>query len=159
MVDVTPKDVQGRLIGKRQQKWAQGFSTRGAAQAALNQLQVEKEAGTYIDPSRTTLGSYLAAWIKSGCGGVRPWTLRGYESAVRTHITPRLGHVPLQSLTGMEITFYADLLANGYAKGSTAEQIERLADIARRRNAAGPPSSWSPASISASSPSASATPT
>ncbi len=33
----------------------------------------------------------------------------------------------------MEIrAFYADLLATGYAKGSTHEQLERLADVARR---------------------------
>jgi RNA polymerase subunit RPABC4/transcription elongation factor Spt4 len=50
VVDVTPKDAQRRLIGKRRQKWGQGFSTRGAAQAALNQLQVEKESGNVHRP-------------------------------------------------------------------------------------------------------------
>jgi integrase len=139
VVDVTPKDARGRLIGKRQQHWAQGFPSKGAALAALNQLQAEKVAGTYVDPHRLTLGAYLNTWVTGGCGGVRPWTLKGYESAVKTHIAPRLGHVPLQSLTGMEIkAFYADLLANGYTKGSTPEQMERFADIARRWNAAGP---------------------
>jgi len=143
VVDVTPKDDSGRLIGKRRQKKAQGFVTRAAAQDALNQLQVEKKSGTYIDPSRTTLGEYLGMWVDAGCGGVRPWTFKGYESVVRQHINPRLGHLPLQQVTRPDIkAFYADLLVNGYSKGPTAEQRERLADVARRWLAAadaGPP--------------------
>src|SRR6266566_2475169 len=63
VVDVTAKDEQGRLLGKRRQKKAQGFATRAAAQDALGELQVEKKAGTYIDPSRMTLGEYLDQWI------------------------------------------------------------------------------------------------
>ena len=86
VVAVTPKDAQGQLLDKRKQKWAQGFATRAAAQDALNELQVEKKDGTYIDPSRLTLGTYLATWVKGGCGGVRPWTLKGYESVVRTRL-------------------------------------------------------------------------
>jgi len=105
----------------------------GHAQDALSELQVDKKAGTYIDPSRMILAEYLERWVKAGCRGVRPSTFRGYESVVRSHITPRLGHVPLQALTGVEIkAFYADLLANGYAKGSTPQQLERFADVARR---------------------------
>src|SRR6266536_3996849 len=45
VVDVTPKDAQGRLLGKRRQRKAQGVATRGAAQDALNELQVEKRDG------------------------------------------------------------------------------------------------------------------
>jgi integrase len=47
--------------------------------------------------------------------------------------------VPLQSLTGLEIkAFYADLLASGYTKGSSPEQMERFGDVAQRWRVAGP---------------------
>jgi integrase len=59
--------------------------------------------------------------------------LKGYESAIRTHVVPQLGHVPLQTLTGVQIrAMYADLLANGYAKGPTPAQLARYAEIAGR---------------------------
>ncbi len=135
VVDMTPKDEQGRLLG--QQKAVQGFTSKGAAQAALNQLQVEKATGAFIDPSRVTLGEYLTTWIAAGCGGVRPATLRGLEVNVRVHIRPRIGHIPLQQLNRSEIqAMYRDLAVSGYANGPTAEQMERYAYVARRWNAA-----------------------
>lgn len=118
VVDVTPKDATGKLVGARRQKKAGGFASRADAQAAMSKLQAEKASGAYIDPSRTTLAEYLAQWIKAGCEGVRPWTFRGYENVVRNHISPRIGHVPLQKLTRTDIkAMYADLRTNGYAKG------------------------------------------
>src|SRR6266700_8024158 len=62
VVDVAPLDATGRRIGDREQKSRQGFATKAEAQAALNELQAQKAAGTYIDPSRMTFGEYLDQW-------------------------------------------------------------------------------------------------
>ena len=133
VVDITPKDAQGRLIGKRRQRKAQGFATRAAAQDALNELQVEKKAGTHVDPSRMTLGEYLDSWVQRGCGGVRPTTLKGWESAIRNHVQPRIGLLPLQQVSRTDFELlYADLQANGYAKGPSPAQLEVYAGLARR---------------------------
>ena len=84
-------------------------------------LQTAKADGTYIEPSRLTLGAYLDQWVAAGCGGVRPWTLKGYVSVVANHIKPRLGTIPLQKLTRAELKgFYARLRTDGYAKGRKA---------------------------------------
>src|ERR1700694_3711347 len=57
----------------RAQKGRGGFSTKAAALAAMAGLQTAKGDGTYIEPSRVTLGAYLDQWVAAGCGGVRPW--------------------------------------------------------------------------------------
>jgi integrase len=105
----------------RAQKGRGGFSTKAAALAAMAGLQTAKADGTYIEPSRLTLGAYLDQWLAAGCGGVRPWTLKGYASVVANHIKPRLGTVPLQKLTRPELkAFYAALRTGGYTKGRKA---------------------------------------
>lgn len=104
VVDTTPKDAAGRLIGKRRQTKAQGFATRAAAQAALNELQVEKAAGTHVDPSRMTLGEYLGQWhADAKAHGWDGNTPNVYGVAIRRHLVPYLGTVRLQALTTMQI--------------------------------------------------------
>ena len=104
VVDVTPKDEQGRLIGKRRQRKAQGFATKAAAQDALNELQVEKKAGTHIDPSRVTLGEYLDLWYADAAAhGWEGSTRTEYGVSIRRHLKPYLGTVRLQALTSMQI--------------------------------------------------------
>ena len=105
----------------RAQKGQGGFPTKAAALTAMAGLQTAKADGTYIEPSRLTLGAYLDQWVAAGCGGVRPWTLKGYVSVVANHIKPRLGTIPLQKLTRAELkAFYAQLRTDGYAKGRKA---------------------------------------
>lgn len=133
MVDVTPKDAEGRLIGTRKQRKAQGFASKAAAQDALNKLQVEKKAGTHIDPSRMTLGEYLDSWVRRGCGGVRRITLKGWESVIRNHVKPRIGLLPFQQVSRTDLELlYADLQVNGYAKGPSPAQLEVYAAVAQR---------------------------
>jgi len=118
---------------KRKQRMQSGFATKGAADAALARLQTERADGEYVEPSKRTVGQYLTDWVKAGCGGVRPWTLRGYETAVRVHIIPRLGSVLLQALTRAQIkSMYANLLVNGYSGRVTAAQQAQLEEVARR---------------------------
>lgn len=127
VVDLAPPGA------RRDQRKRTGFATKAEALDDMHRAQTEKADGTYVEPSKVTLGAYLLTWVQKGCGGVRPWTLKGYESIVRVHIIPRLGQVPLQGLTRQQIkAFYEDLRVNGYASKLTLEQRERLADVARR---------------------------
>lgn len=79
----------------RDQRKKTGFATRAQALDDMQRAQTEKADGTYVEPSRQTLGDFLLIWVKGGCGGVRPWTLKGYESIIRVHIIPRLGRIPI----------------------------------------------------------------
>src|SRR5215471_3195155 len=55
--------------------WA--FVVDVTPQDALNELQVEKKAGTHIDPTRTTLGEYLDQWYADA-------KAHGWEGSTRT---------------------------------------------------------------------------
>jgi len=106
MVDTAPKGE------KRKQEMKGGFPTKADALDAMAGLQTAKKDGTYIEPTRQTLGAYLDQWVKAG-------TLKGYTSVVHRHIKPRIGQVALQKLTRAEVkAFYADVRANGNSRGN-----------------------------------------
>src|SRR5215471_15235049 len=101
VVDVTPKDERGRLIGGRKQKAMQGFTSKAAALAALNQLQAEKTAGTYTDPTRMTFGEYLDLWYADAdAHGWSGNTRADYDVSIRVHVKPYpIAATRLQALT------------------------------------------------------------
>jgi integrase len=109
----------GRQDGKRRQKWHSGFATRREAEAALTELLARVQGGSYVEPSRLTLGAYLRdEWLPAVKRTVRPLTYAGYERSVRIHITPRIGDLPLQQVTPARLNeLYAELLERGRADG------------------------------------------
>lgn len=66
------------------------------------------------DPSRQSVGDYLAGWL----AGLRlaPSTVASYRKNVRLHISPRIGSVPLAALTTERIDrLYRELERGGRA--------------------------------------------
>jgi hypothetical protein len=103
-----------RPDGSKKVAWKRGYKTRKLAQAGLREALVAAEKGTYAEPSKRTLGSWLDEWV----AGLRlaPSTVASYRKNVRLHIKPYLGSVPLASLTGPRITaLYHQLEAGGRA--------------------------------------------
>ena len=110
-----------------------GFSSKANAIAALNELQVTKVAGTYVEPSKLTVGDYLKLWVVGGWGGVRPWTLRGYKAVVRVHLLPRIAPTRLQNLSRSEIkALYGKLRQSGFGRNPSPEHLQHLRQIAVR---------------------------
>ena len=105
---------------KRKQQSKAGFPTRKEAQAALNDVLGSLQRGTYVGPSKTTLGDFLQdEWLPAIEGTIRPSTLRSYRLQVEKHIVPRLGSIPLQRLDGGAINrFYASLAEDGRTDGN-----------------------------------------
>jgi integrase len=104
----------------RRQKSQGGFRTRAEALDAMNRFQVEMQDGTYVQPTRLTTGQYLRTWLAEvrARGLVRPTTIKTYDVAVRVHIAPRLGAVPVQQLTRRRIKdLYNILRQNGRSRG------------------------------------------
>ena len=135
VVDVTPKDAQGRLLGKRRQRRAQGFATRSAAQDALNRLQVDKAEGTYIDPSRITFGEYLDLWYAdSDAHGWEGSTTATYGTWIRCHTKSYpLAKVPLQALTSMQFrAHYSRLLKLGKIRRNREGEVTSQGPLAPR---------------------------
>ncbi len=107
-VDVAPKGAP------RQQRFKAGFRTKDEARAAMAALQTAKKDGTFVEPSKITTGAYLEQWVAGVKSAVRGSTWRSYEVAMRLHISPILGRVPLQQLTRNQVrAMYDQLGASG----------------------------------------------
>jgi integrase len=105
------------VTGKRRQKWVSGFRTKAEAERARIDLLSRVQSGTYVEPSRETLGGYLDEWLGT-IRDVRPTTLDSYRRWVDGHVVPRIGHVPLQQVDGGVLNgLYGELLAEGRKNG------------------------------------------
>ena len=126
MVDVAPPGYPRRQVKKG------GYATRADALEAMHRIQLEKLDGTFIEPSRITTGEYLTHWVETiaGQGAIRPTTAKTYDVAVRVHIVPRLGRVPLQELTRKLIReLYATLRARGRARGHGSLSVKSVHNV------------------------------
>ena len=96
----TGKQVQKSVSGKTQKEVAQ----------KLKELTAALDAGTYIAPSKVTVGQWLDVWQQDYLVNVRPSTVTSYEATIRNHIKPKIGALRLESLTTHDIQeFYNSL--------------------------------------------------
>lgn len=103
----------------REQIMRAGFATGEAAMAAMVDAQRRKAEGTYVEPTRETLGQYLTRWHQGLTlrEEVRPNTRDEWASHIRNHLIPRLGHIRLQQLTLAHIrACYGDLRESGHRR-------------------------------------------
>ena len=109
VVDLAPPGA------KRRQKSKSGFTTKSQAIAAMATLQTTKASGTYVEPTKLTVATYLDQWLAAR-NGLRANTRRDYRVAITKHINPRIGDVPLQSLGRLQVKgLYQALAATGLA--------------------------------------------
>ena len=84
----TGRQVQRSITGKTQKEVREKLQ---AAAVAVNQ-------GTYVTPSRLTVGQWLDIWAAEYLGGRKPNTVRIYKNNITKHIKPALGAVRLADL-------------------------------------------------------------
>ena len=96
----TGKQRRRSITGKTQKEVMQKLT---AATAAI-------DSGTYIQPSKQTLGQWLDVWEKTYLGGVKPRTRAIYADNIRLHIKPALGAVRLEALNTHEIQQFYNAL-------------------------------------------------
>ena len=99
----TGKQIQRSVTGKTQKEVAQKLK---ATTAAL-------DAGTYIVPSKMTVGEWLDIWQEDYLGSVKPRTLDSYRTTVDTHLKPAFGAVKLDALATHEIQRFYNSLQKG----------------------------------------------
>ncbi|MGO9079899.1 MAG: tyrosine-type recombinase/integrase [Streptosporangiaceae bacterium] len=107
-----------RRRGPHGEKWF----TKRAAQDALRAKLVDAARGELVDPSRQPCGDYLDEWL----AGLRlaPSTLASYRKNMRLHVKPRIGSVPLASLTTERINaMYRELERSGRADHREGEGL------------------------------------
>jgi integrase len=106
--------------GKRRKKWIAlpDVTTEKAAKKAERQLLAAKDAGTYVPPSRLTVGEFLDQWLTGIKDGLAPRTWETYRGWVNNHLKREVGSIPLTKLTADEIrAAYGRLLDGGRHKG------------------------------------------
>jgi integrase len=102
------------VTGKRKQQTKGGFKTKRECQAALNDALAALRAGTFVEPSKRTLESFLVGEWLPALRHLRPSTLSNYRTHIRTSVLPTLGPIPLQQLSPAHLNaLYQVLLTRG----------------------------------------------
>ena len=98
----TGKQIQKSVTGKTQKEVAQ----------KIKELTAALDAGTYIAPSKMSVGQWLDTWQNEYLTNVKPSTVTSYEATIRNHLKPGLGALRLDALTAHDIQeFYNSLLS------------------------------------------------
>jgi integrase len=108
------------LTGKRDTKFVTVRGTKKQAQVELTRLLAGITEGTFVDPSRVTLGDYLRLWIDEAEARVplAAKTAERYRGLIEKQIIPRLGAMQLQKLRPNSIAaWHSTLLKEGRADG------------------------------------------
>lgn len=84
--------------GKPKQRFFYG-RTRQEVAEKLNKALADIQQGTYVEPSRLTVGNWLDTWLNEyKKPEVRPTTWDSYEYTSRVHIKPAIGALKLKDL-------------------------------------------------------------
>jgi integrase len=106
------------LTGKRDTKFVTVKGTKKEAQTELNRLLSGVAQGTFVDPSRVTIGDYLRIWLDEAEARVplAAKTAERYRGLIEKQIIPRLGAMQLQKLRPNHIAaWHSVLLKEGRA--------------------------------------------
>ena len=84
--------------------------TKAEAEAAERALlgDAERRRSRFVEPTRQTLGDFLAAYLERERARWREATFEQYSEIVRLHITPVLGTVPLCDLSPRRVQVFLD---------------------------------------------------
>jgi len=121
--------------GRRRQKWHSGYKTRREAEKALAEVLTRLDQGTYVEPTKEVLSTFLDRWLAAVRPTLRPSTFATYTTLVKQHLRPRLGSLSLRSLTAAHLnSLYAELLASGRrdGKGLSPASVRYLHAVIRK---------------------------
>ncbi|MDF3280441.1 tyrosine-type recombinase/integrase [Gordonia sp. N1V] len=87
-----------------QQTRKRGFASKAAATAYLHQVETDKAAGTYVDPSRgrVTVTEWATLWL-DGKANIATSTKSRYQSIIDTWITPTFGSTAVSSVRHIDV--------------------------------------------------------
>ena len=112
-------------LRKRRQKWITVRGTKRDAERKLAELIHRADTGTFIEPTKVTVGEWLDIWLQKA---IRPprRTLRAYEtyrSVIARHLKPKLGGIRLQDLRALDVERYHSDLGLAPATGEKHHAI------------------------------------
>ncbi|MFI6767260.1 tyrosine recombinase XerC [Streptomyces sp. NPDC050355] len=86
--------------------------TAKECKAERDRILHQRSAGTFIAPSKTTLGEWLDQWLEYKRRDVEETTIRTYRMAL-VHVYDQMGHVRLQELSEDMVQEFVDALVSG----------------------------------------------
>ena len=90
---------------------SKSFSTAKEAKEFASKVEYELDTGQYSYSKGRTLADVLNEWLDVYCVHLRPNALADMKTAVRVHIIPYIGNVPLENVTtGMIQKLYNDMM-------------------------------------------------
>lgn len=86
------------VTGKRNQKWLSGYSRKRDAENALPGVLADYQRGTFVEPTKKTVGEQMSEWLEDKKTSVKYNTWLSYRWLVNTHINPNIGSIQLSKL-------------------------------------------------------------
>jgi integrase len=121
--------------GKRRRLTKGGFlSGREAGDARVEAMRQHRTGGLLTAPA-VTVAAWLRSWLATRIerGDLRDGTIADYRDVIERHLVPRLGHLNLAQLRGLDITNAYDAMRRDRTAAITAaEEI----NVSRRAEAA-----------------------
>jgi integrase len=112
-------DVPDPVTGRRRRKWHSFQGTKREARIESARLIAAVKGGSYLEPSKTTLSSFLENWSDHIKSQVSPRSHERYCELARKNIVPLIGAVPLTKLKPAQISAaYTKALKEGRRDGS-----------------------------------------
>ncbi|MEG1578255.1 MAG: site-specific integrase, partial [Oscillospiraceae bacterium] len=93
------------------------YPTLALARCAREEVYAERLAHTSVFPSALTVGEWLQMWLTQVVAPTRAETTNyTYRVAIKNHLEPAFGKIPLQQLAPYHIQkFYAKLIEQGFS--------------------------------------------
>ena len=116
----TGKQIQKSIYGKTQKEVRQ----------KLSKVSTEIDEGTYSEPAKIKVSTWLDEWLRNYIGNVKASTVKSYQDHVRLNIKPYIGEVQLGHLnTAMVQEMYNELLRE---KGLSPKTIKNVHGVLHR---------------------------
>jgi len=114
----TGKQVQKSIYGKTQKE----------VRERLNQTITELDTGTYLEPTKDTVGQWLDTWLETYVKySVKSYTVDSYRRVCVNYLVPALGRIPLSALAAPQIQqFYNSLLVERKLNPKTVRNIHGI---------------------------------
>ncbi|ACZ62560.1 tyrosine-type recombinase/integrase [Dehalococcoides mccartyi] len=105
--------------GKKIYQWQTVKGTKSHAEKELAALINRKNNGSFVKPTKTTVGTFLESWLETYAScNTAPRTFERYSQIVRLHLTPNLGRIELTQLRPEHIqAYYSKALSGGRVSG------------------------------------------
>lgn len=117
-VDANGKQIRKSIYAK----------TSDDIKKALRKVLTDLDNGTYIEPTKMTLGDWLDTWFKDYVThSIKPSTKVSYDLYINKHIKPKIGHLQLKDVRPEAVQkFYNEKLESGNLRKPKKDKQDKV---------------------------------